>query len=111
MTENDAAAVRVTLLQVTSSESESKGARVQRVSRLLGEMPETDIALLPELWPVGYFQFERYAEEAEDLHGPTVEILRRAAIQRGMYLLGGSLIERDDEGLLYNTSILIDPTG
>lgn len=111
MTDHEAS-VRVALLQIASGADESKPTRLERVHRLLSEIPgRNDIIVLPELWPVGYFQFDRYAEEAEDLAGPTTEMLRDAAIQRRIYVLGGSLVERDDAGRLYNTSLLIDPTG
>ena len=69
-----------------------------------------DLLVLPEIWNVGYFAFEEYESGAEPLDGPTMERLREAAIEHGIYLHTGSIVERDGEDL-HNTSALIDPNG
>lgn len=69
-----------------------------------------DLVVLPEIWNVGYFDFDQYAAKAEPLDGPTMSRLRALADELGLYLHTGSIVERDGDAL-YNTSGLIDPGG
>jgi predicted amidohydrolase len=69
-----------------------------------------DLVVLPEIWNVGYFHFDAYAEKAEALDGPTMTNLRRLADERDIHLHTGSIVEEDGNDL-YNTSALIAPDG
>lgn len=70
-----------------------------------------DLVVLPELWGVGYFAFDRYRELAEPMNGDTVSAGREWARKLGCYLHLGSFVERGTDGRLYNTAVLIDPAG
>lgn len=102
--------MRVTCLQLAYPRDESKAERVQRVVRMVGQVADADLVVLPELWPTGYFAFDRYEAEAEDLEGPTVTAMRETAVEHDLYLHGGTFVERHDDGLA-NCAILIDPRG
>jgi predicted amidohydrolase len=102
--------IRVTSVQLEISSGEAKEERVERVARQVESMAGTDLVLLPEAWNVGYFNFERYAAEAEALDGPTVTRLGEAARTAGAWVLAGSIIE-SAEGRLHNTSVLLDRSG
>ena len=67
--------------------------------------------VLPELWPVGAFAYDRFTEHAESLDGPTAELMGAAARDAGVWLHAGSIVERDPDGPLYNTSLLFAPDG
>lgn len=69
-----------------------------------------DLVILPEIWNVGYFSFDRYENAAESIDGPTTTRLRETAADLGIYLHGGSIIERRGDDL-YNTSLFIGPDG
>lgn len=72
----------------------------------------SDLVVLPELWPVGAFTHHRFEELAEPAaEGPTAELLGQAAAQAGVWLHAGSVIERDTDGTLYNTSLVFSPDG
>lgn len=102
--------VRVTCIQLAYPDDESKDQRLERVLRLLEDAADADLVVLPELWPTGYFAFDRYADEAEPLDGPTVTAMREAASRHGIHLLGGSFVERHGDGLA-NCAVLIAPSG
>jgi predicted amidohydrolase len=68
-----------------------------------------DLATLPELWP-SYGSQGWLRELAEPVPGPRTERLARIARARSMWVLGGSVPERDD-GRVFNTSCLFDRTG
>lgn len=69
-----------------------------------------DLVVLPEIWNVGYFAFDRYEADAEPLDGPTMTRLRKLAADLGIYLHAGSIVEADGDDL-YNTSALLSPDG
>jgi len=79
-----------------------------------------DLAVLPELFTVGYFAFDLYERTAEPVEGETVARIRRVARDRSVAVLAGSFVEDlaatgsvptpADEGLA-NTAVLLDRSG
>lgn len=102
---------RIALVQVASPGSESREARIARVAELLREHAGAELYVLPELWSAGYFSFERYDELAETLAGPTVTMVQRLARELGAAIHLGSIIERDADGALHNTAVLVNASG
>ena len=70
-----------------------------------------ELVVLPELWLHGAFEAEPWPATAEPLHGETAQVLREAAIDCGIVLHGGSIVERTPDGKLYNTSLVFDDEG
>lgn len=89
---------------------EPKAERLRRVGRLLGRARGADLILLPELWNVGAFACDRYAEDSETRTGPTVSLMRDKARELKAHIMMGSFVERSKAGL-HNTALLIDPQG
>ncbi|WP_125099058.1 nitrilase-related carbon-nitrogen hydrolase [Leucobacter chromiireducens] len=102
---------RIALVQLASPREESRAERIERVAALLRAHPGAELYVLPELWSAGYFSFERYAELAESLTGPTVTMVRELARELGAAIHLGSIIERDAAGALHNTAVLVDAAG
>lgn len=69
-----------------------------------------ELVVLPEIWNVGYFAFDRYEEYAEPVDGKTMSHLSELAAELKIYLHTGSIVERRDDDL-YNMSGLFDPAG
>jgi len=75
---------------------------------------------LPECFnsPYATDQFPVYAEEiptdllscTETSH-PSTAMLRQAAIDNNIYVIGGSIPEKDGSGAVYNTCVVIGPDG
>ncbi|MEW1644352.1 carbon-nitrogen family hydrolase [Streptomyces sp. NPDC091219] len=103
--------MRASLLQIAVDEGESVESRRVRVASLVREQAGADLVVLPELWTTGAFAYERFAEEAEPLEGPTYEAMAKAASDAGVWLHAGSIPERDPDGALYNTSLVFSPSG
>jgi predicted amidohydrolase len=101
---------RIAVIQVEIASDERASDRLERVASEAESLVDVDLIVLPELWTVGYFAFDAYADAAEGLDGPTLERLARVAVATGAWLHGGSIVERDGDDL-YNTSILLDPSG
>ncbi len=101
-------------MKVTSIQPEmkdrTKEETLEYVLGLVEQAPPSDLMLLPEIWPCGFFCFDRYRSESEPLDGPIVETFRKMAVDRSCYISTGSFVERDG-GDLFNTSVLLDPQG
>lgn len=67
------------------------------------------LAALPEVFPF-YGSAARVREIAEEVPGPITVRLSTVARETGMWVLGGSIAERDGDRI-HNTSVLIEPTG
>jgi predicted amidohydrolase len=101
--------MRVTIVQLDTAER-PRAAVLEHALDLLEQARGSDLILLPELWPCGYFAFDRYASEAEPVDGPLVQALAAKACDLDTHLFTGSFVERAGDRL-YNTSLLIDPSG
>ncbi len=101
-------------MRVTSIQFERKGQTKEEASahalELIDKSPKSDLLLLPEIWPTGFFSFENYVRESEPTDGPTVSSFRVKAAERGCYLLMGSFVESDGSKL-FNSSLMVGPNG
>jgi predicted amidohydrolase len=101
---------KLALVQVAVHDGETPAARLARVVRYIEALEPTALVMLPELWVTSFFA-DNFAEVAESLSGPIVQTLAGLARRRGLWLHGGSIVERDATGRLYNTSLLFNPQG
>lgn len=101
--------MRLTSIQLEIQDRE-KEKNLEHALAMVDQAPESDLMLLPEIWPCGYFSFDRYQAESEPVNGPTVRAFQSKAIARRCHILMGSILERDN-GKLYNTSLLLNPAG
>lgn len=102
--------LKVAIIQLGINDEEDKEKRIRRVEGLLEQVRGADLVMLPETWSIGYFSFDRYAEESEPLEGETVSRLAQKARELGAYIFTGSFVERDGDRL-YNTCALLDRQG
>ncbi|MEU6080198.1 carbon-nitrogen family hydrolase [Streptomyces sp. NPDC047108] len=104
--------MRASLLQVDVNSQEPVAERRERVAALVRDQAGSDLVVLPELWAVGAFAYETFDAEAEAAAGgPTAEAMASAAAEAGVWLHAGSIVERDPDGTLYNTSLVFGPDG
>ena len=103
--------MRVHVLQVAYGDDEPPPQRVARVADLVRAQVGADLVVLPELWPDGGFAYDAWTTGAQGLDGPVVTALRAAARDLGAQVHMGSFVERDEAGRMFNTSVLIGPTG
>ncbi len=88
-----------------------KSANLAKVEEFSKEEPirEADFLVLPEMFNCPY-EAERFDQFAEEIPGPTTELLSEVARNCGCYVVGGSMPEESD-GKVFNTSPIFDPTG
>lgn len=103
--------MHASLIQIAVNPDESVNSRRERAASLVVAQRGADLVVLPELWPVGAFAYTAFAEEAEPLHGPTHDVMAKAAADAGVWLHAGSFVERAEDGTLYNTTLVFSPQG
>jgi predicted amidohydrolase len=105
------AVMRIHAVQLSTDLVEPQAERVARAADLVRAQHGADLVVLPELWAQGGFAFRTFADTAEPLDGPTVAALAAAVQDLGAWVHGGSIVERADDGRLYNCSVLFRPDG
>ncbi|WP_158738107.1 carbon-nitrogen family hydrolase [Alteribacillus sp. YIM 98480] len=102
--------MKIATLQLEIRDDETKQERIDRVDSLLDDVNDVDMVVLPEIWATGYFSFDKYTEEAEEINGPFAQHFSEKAKKMNCYIFAGSFVEKD-EGRYYNTSIMFNQDG
>lgn len=70
------------------------------------------LIVLPEIWngPYATSAFGDYAEDLSSDDAPSAALLQSLAAQHKVWIVGGSIAERDGDKL-YNTCLIFDPNG
>ena len=104
--------MRVAAVQFDFDENETFEDRVDRMLGLASAAAtDSDLVVLPELWPNGGFTYRMWEPTAQPLDGPLVARLGDAARSFATTLHAGSFIERRDDRSLANTALLFDADG
>jgi predicted amidohydrolase len=103
--------MRVHVVQLSYGDGEALTARLDRVAAIVRAQQGADLVVLPELWPTGGFAYDGWEAAAQPLDGSVVTALRDAARELGALVHMGSLVERDETGRLFNTSVLLGGDG
>jgi len=101
--------MRVTSIQLAMRDR-PKEENVAHALVMIDRAPPSDLILLPEIWPCGFFSFDRYKSDSESIDGPTVSAFRDKARNRNCHIFMGSMVE-NHSGQLFNTSIFLNPAG
>jgi predicted amidohydrolase len=102
---------RVAVVQFSPNSGDVAG-NLDRVAGETAALGDTDLVVFPELVMTGSVADRETAEQlAESIPGVSTERLREIAASADAYLVAG-LIERDaDSGQLYNSAVLVGPSG
>lgn len=102
--------MHIALIQLEISDHESKLQRLERVEKLIDEINGAGLIALPELWNIGFFNFEDYHQQSETLQGETISRMAAKAREKNAYILAGSIVEKAEKRF-YNTTVLLNPEG
>ena len=108
--EKQMAKIKVAALQIPTVADKMENVRAvgTRLEKLKDEKP--DFVILPEMFCCPY-QTPNFPVYAEEEGGLVWQQLSEYAKQYGVYLIGGSMPEKDKEGRVYNTSYIFDRQG
>jgi len=94
-------------LAVTSDKAKNISLATEKIAEAVQNGAK--VIALPECWNSPYGN-QYFAEYSEPIPGPTTDKLAALALQHKVYIIGGSIPEREGEKL-YNTSISFSPEG
>jgi len=103
----------LTVAAIQMSSTPNKDENLATAERLIQAAASSgaDLVALPELWSCHGLE-KAYRENAEPIPGETTSFLGDLARERGIYLLGGSILEgHPSSPKLHNTSTLFRPDG
>ena len=104
------AKIKVAAIQMPTVTDKMQNIRTAGIylEKIKDEKP--DFVILPEMFCCPY-QTQNFPVYAEEEGGPVWQQLSEYAKQYGIYLIGGSMPEKDAEGKVYNTSYIFDRQG
>lgn len=102
------AIVALIQMKVAGSKRENLQAAAQAIRTCARQ--GAHFALLPEMFCCPY-QLELFQSFSEKRGGAVWQTLSDAAKENHIWVIGGSIPERDEQGALYNTCFVFDPTG
>ena len=102
--------IKIAAIQMSTVADKMENVRTVKtyLEKIKDENP--DFVILPEMFCCPY-QTENFPIYAEKEGGPVWQQLAGYAKQYGIYLIGGSMPEKDAEGNVYNTSYIFDREG
>ncbi len=80
------------------------------ITRVATEQP-VDLIIFPELVTTGYEAGPRFPELAQQVPGPTVNLIAQRASEMGVHIAFGMVSKEKVESIIYNTAILVGPDG
>jgi predicted amidohydrolase len=81
------------------------------IHRIATEQP-IDLIVFPELITTGYEIGPRFAEMAQPIPGPSVNLIAQRASEFGVHVVFGMVSKKKDvESVLYNTAVMVGPEG
>lgn len=74
-------------------------------------LPDADMVVLPELWVPGAFNLTAARDVATPLSSPVMDRIRSLAADASTWVHAGSFAEALPDGRIFNTAVLIEPSG
>ncbi|WP_018157319.1 carbon-nitrogen family hydrolase [Demetria terragena] len=108
--------MKIAVIQLGYDDTESVPERTERVAELVRAQAGHDLVVLPELWPMGGFDYRAWDEKSESVEGSVRAAIAAAARDIGAMVHAGSIVERPGETgpegkELWNTSLVLGADG
>lgn len=104
------AKIKVAAIQMPTVTDKMQNVRTAGIYLEKIKDEKADFVIFPEMFCCPY-QTQNFPVYAEEEGGPVWQQLSEYAKQYGIYLIGGSMPEKDAEGKVYNTSYIFDRQG
>ena len=102
--------MKVSSIQLEMKDDRSKEETIEYALAMMDKASSSDLIILPEIWNIGFFAYDKYISESEPIDGPTATAVSMKARELGSYIYSGSFVEKRD-GKYFNTSILFNRKG
>lgn len=101
---------KAALIQFGINDAHTKNERIAHAAELIDKAADADLIVFPEVWNIGWWNWDLYKPESETLQGETISMMAEKARKLNAYIMAGTIIERSGDDL-YNTAVLLDPNG
>lgn len=102
--------MKISSIQLDVTQKRNKELQITHALEMLDRCAGSDLIVLPELWNIGFYNFDSYSNESETDDGITMSAISAKARELGSYIYSGTFVEQRD-GKLYNSGILFDRNG
>lgn len=102
--------IKVGVIQMSVTDDKDANLKKAQAMIIKACQQGAQMVVLPEVFNSPY-QTELFPDYAEPYPGPTTRLLSRLAAEQEVLLVGGSIIEKDGDGKLYNSSFVFDEKG
>jgi len=102
--------MKIASIQLEVKEGRAKEQTVAYALEMMDKCRGADLIVLPELWNIGFFNYDRYREDSEPADGPTARAVSEKARELGAYVYSGSFVEKRG-GQYFNTGVFFGRKG
>jgi len=102
--------IKAASIQLEVIEGRSKEETINYALSMMDRCKGSDLVILPELWNIGFMDYDSYHSDSEPIDGPTATAIGAKAKELGAYVFSGSFVEKRDDKH-FNTSIMFDRNG
>jgi omega-amidase len=110
MWEDDMHNIKVGVIQMSVSDNKNANLKKAQAMIIKACQQGAQMVVLPEVFNSPY-QTELFPDYAEPYPGPTTRLLSQLAAKHEVLLVGGSIIEKDGDNKLYNSSFVFNEKG
>jgi omega-amidase len=110
MREDDMHNIKVGVIQMSVSDNKNANLKKAQAMIIKACQQGAQMVVLPEVFNSPY-QTELFPDYAEPYPGPTTRLLSQLAAKHEVLLVGGSIIEKDGDNKLYNSSFVFNEKG
>ena len=75
--------MNIAAIQLEINDKENYSDRIEKVNKILTDIEKgkkkPDLIILPEIWGCGFFAFDQYQENGEDIYGYTFSLFKTIA--------------------------------
>lgn len=101
--------MKIAILQFDPTSFTFEG-NISKAIELLHKITPVDLIVLPELWAVGFMNFDQFKTFSQKMNGALVKKFQELAITKKTAIFMGSFVE-EFENKFYNSSVFIDKQG
>ncbi|NLG32272.1 MAG: carbon-nitrogen hydrolase family protein [Syntrophomonadaceae bacterium] len=102
--------ITISVCQMTVTDQKAENLKKAKQMIIQSAQSGADMVILPEIFN-GPYQSELFPIYAEKYPGPTTGFLSQMAREYNIGIIGGSIVEKGEDGKLYNCSFAFDHNG
>ena len=86
--------MRISSIQLEIKDGRTKQDMISYALSMMDRCKGDDLIVLPELWNVGFFNYDKYKEYSEPIDGETAAAISKKAKELRAWVYSGSFVEK-----------------